>query len=126
MTTSRGCAELCPYAFASQVNGTSTILHRDAERLKRQLALLFVIASHPAENRSFALSDLKPEFHAKLDGLRQYMSEILINPHKFGGRDIIGGATLQHLVMKVCAAVSECKAVKPLRYLAYHFGLPHG
>ncbi|CAM9442057.1 unnamed protein product [Ectocarpus sp. 12 AP-2014] len=66
------------------------------------------------ENRSFALSDLKPEFHAKLDGLRKYMSGILTNPHKFGGRNIAGGVTLQPLVMSLCAAVSESKEVKPL------------
>ncbi|CAN0319543.1 unnamed protein product, partial [Ectocarpus sp. 4 AP-2014] len=66
------------------------------------------------ENRSFALSDLKPVFHAKLDGLRQYMSGVLAYPHKFGGCNIAGGMTLQPLVTKLCAAVSECKAVEPL------------
>lgn len=69
-----------------------------------------------AENKGFALSELKPEFHTKLDGLREYLGGVLTNPHKFGGRDVVGGMMLQPLVANLCAAVSECKAVKPLRY----------
>lgn len=71
--------------------------------------------AHPTENKSFALSDLRPEFHAKLDGLREYMGGILENPRRFGDRSITGGLTLQPLMKALCAAVSESNAVKPLR-----------
>lgn len=73
--------------------------------------------AHSSENKSFGLSDLKPEFHAKLDGLRQYMGEVLSNPHKFGGRNIAGGTMLQPLMKTLCAAVSDSKTVKPIRWV---------
>lgn len=73
------------------------------------------MCAYPAENKSFALSDLKPEFHTKLDELRQYMGGVFVNPHKFGGRNITGGATLGPLMKELCAAVTERKEMRPLR-----------
>ncbi|CAN0105455.1 unnamed protein product, partial [Ectocarpus sp. 12 AP-2014] len=66
------------------------------------------------DNKNFLLSDLKPEFHARLEELREYMGGILTEPHTFGGRNIAGGATLQPLMGTLCDAVSTCKAVRPL------------
>lgn len=77
--------------------------------------LRVLMRAHFAENKGFVLSDLKPEFHTKLDGLRQYMGGVLTNPHKFGDRNIAGGGTLQPLIKELCAAVSEQKEVRPLR-----------
>lgn len=77
--------------------------------------LVLPVCAHFTENKLFALSELKTEFHANVDGLREYMGGVLSTPHKVGDCNIVGGVTLQPLMTLLCEAASGSNLVKPRR-----------
>lgn len=64
-----------------------------------------------------SVSEVTPEFQDALDGLRGYLTDLLVTPHQFGGENVVG-ATLQPLMIKICESVSNNGSIAPLRYTA--------
>lgn len=56
------------------------------------------------------------KFAEKLSGLRETLSSILSEPHRFGGQPVLGGPVLVSLLSEVCERVNQgAKDIVPLR-----------
>lgn len=78
------------------------------------ILLCFYFMSEDA--KPVPLSEVTPEFQSSMDGLRGYLADRLSTPHRFGGQDVLGGATLQPLMTNICESVSKGERIAPLRY----------
>lgn len=71
-------------------------------------------------DRRISLNEVDAKFTGEVDQLRSTLVRLVQEPHRFGGKSIYGGPTLESLLIDVCKAVNEgSKHISPMRYAQY-------